>query len=114
MRMAPPPVLFKESGEFELGTGGTILGPIVESVFRRGFAFIFPGDILLLYTDGIIERSDPQGNHVGKDGIKKFMHGVSGKPAREIVEELFDRLRSFGGGDEFQDDATVIVVKREF
>ena len=110
----PPPILFKESGDFELGTGGTILGPIAESVFRRGFAFIFPGDILLLYTDGIIERADPQGNHLGKDGIKEFMRGEYGKPAREIVGELFIMLRKYGGGDEFQDDATVIVVKREF
>ena len=71
-------------------------------------------DVLLLYTDGIIERSDPKGNHVGKDGIKKFMRGAYDKPAREIVNELFDRLHTFGGGDQFQDDATVIVVKREF
>jgi sigma-B regulation protein RsbU (phosphoserine phosphatase) len=110
----PPPILFKESGEFELSTGGTILGPIAESVFQRGFAFIFPGDILLLYTDGIIERSDPQGNHLGKEGVKEFMRSVYDKSAREIVNELFAMLRSFGSVDDFQDDATVIVVKRNF
>ncbi|RKZ07107.1 hypothetical protein DRQ05_03675, partial [bacterium] len=52
----PHPLLFKQNGVERLKTGGTILGPIEDAVFKRGFAFVDPGDILLLYSDGIVER----------------------------------------------------------
>ncbi|MCK4237291.1 MAG: PP2C family protein-serine/threonine phosphatase [Candidatus Krumholzibacteria bacterium] len=108
----PPPLLFKESDLFEFDVGGTILGPIRDAVFKRGFAFLDPGDVLVLFSDGIIERADHDGEMFGKDRLIGFVRDAKGEPAETIIEKLFDRILDFGGGDKWRDDATVVVIKR--
>jgi sigma-B regulation protein RsbU (phosphoserine phosphatase) len=108
----PPPLLFKNMEIIPLHVGGTILGPIKDSAFRRGFAFLDPSDILLLYTDGIIERARASGELFGIENMKSFIHTVALDPAAVIVEKLFEHLLHYGGGEQWRDDATVIVVKR--
>lgn len=108
----PAPLLIKDGAIVELTVGGTILGPIEDSVFKRGFAFLDPGDVLVLFSDGIIERTDRNGELFGKARLKELMRGVRGEPSDVIVEELFASLLLFGNGDKWRDDATVVVVKR--
>ena len=108
----PTPLLLKKSGVLKLDTGGAILGPIVDTVFKRGFAFLDPGDILVFYTDGIIEKSDREGEIFGADRLVKFIHDKEAEPAGEIVEQLFSYLHEFGSGDKWRDDATVVLLKR--
>ena len=108
----PPPLLFTKTGVVSLGVGGTILGPIQEVTFKRGFAFLEPLDILVLYTDGIIERARADGEMFGREGLEIFIHDVATDPAEVMVEKLFDRLLHFGGDEKWRDDATAIVVKR--
>jgi len=60
------PFLVKQSETQSLGVGGTILGPVPDMTFKRGFAFLDVGDVLVLYTDGIVEREDPKGEPSGQ------------------------------------------------
>ena len=55
------PFLIKGSEVQSLTVGGTILGPVADMTFKRGFAFLDVGDVLILYTDGLVEREDPKG-----------------------------------------------------
>jgi hypothetical protein len=108
----PPPLLLKGSGVERLDVGGSILGPIKESVFDRGFAFIDPGDMVVFYTDGIIERVGKDGEPFDEEGLERFVREHMALPAREILEKLFAHLERFGGRAKWRDDATVIVLKR--
>lgn len=108
----PHPILFKESGIEELNLGGTILGPIKEAVFKRGFAFLDPGDILVMFTDGIVERFGRDGEMFGKERLINFILGRKTLPVKTIVDELFADIFDFGGGDKLQDDATAVIIKR--
>jgi hypothetical protein len=108
----PPPLLFKEAGIVRLDVGGTILGPIRDTIFNRGFAFVDPGDLLLFFTDGIIERMNPEGTPFGETGLVEYVRKYIKESAREIVDRLFGHLARFGGGAKWRDDATIIVVKR--
>jgi hypothetical protein len=108
----PPPLLFKESRVERLATGGSILGPIRESVFDRGFAFIDPGDLLVFFTDGIIERVDKDEVPFDEKGLELFVREHRTESSREIVDRLFDYLGRYGGRAKWRDDATVIVLKR--
>ncbi len=107
----PPPLLFKESEIVELKAGGPIMGPIAGHPYERGFAFMAPGDILFLYTDGVVEIVDRDGEMFGRDGIKKFIRGANNYSSGEMVEKFFDHISRFGE-ERFRDDATAVVIKR--
>jgi hypothetical protein len=108
----PPPLLVKETGTVRLNVGGTILGPIKDTVFNRGFAFVDPGDLLVFFTDGIIERVNPDGVPFGEEGLLDYIGKRKGDSARDIIDRLFDHLARFGSGAKWRDDATIIIVKR--
>lgn len=107
-----PPLLFKKDAVQELNVGGTILGPIADTTFRRGFAFIDPGDVMVLFTDGIVEREDPNGEPFGMERLVALVRELEHEAAIRIVDELFKRLYHFGANEKWRDDATVMVVKR--
>lgn len=108
----PPPLLFKESEVVRLDIGGTILGPIKDATFKRGFAFLDPGDVLVMFSDGIIEHVDQEGNMIGMQGLIDFIWSVKDKNAQAILEALFDHLLVCEAGTERRDDATAVIVKR--
>ncbi len=108
----PPPLLFKESEIVRLDIGGTILGPIKDATFKRGFAFLDPGDVLVMFSDGIIEHIDQEGNMIGMQGLIDFIWSVKDKNAPAILEALFDHLLVCEAGTERRDDATAVIVKR--
>ena len=107
-----PPLLFKGNEVEKLTTGGMILGPMEDVSFKRGFAFVDPGDILLFYTDGVTERANVEGELFGTDRLIAFINENREKSSREIIDRLFTELVNFGDGEKFKDDVTAIVVKR--
>lgn len=107
-----PPLLFDEEGIHELATGGTVIGPLPEAEFRRGFAQLQPGAILVLCTDGILERRNAQGEFFGEDGLKAAVRGSMEAPAEEILDRVFAAALAHGGRTAWEDDATLVVVKR--
>jgi len=70
-----------------------------------------PGSILLLLTDGIEETSRPDGSLFGIDRILQVMRENRARPSREIVQCLYERVRSFADGSPQMDDITAIVIK---
>ncbi len=108
----PPALLFKDGQVERLDVGGTILGPLESTVFKRGFAFIDPGDVLVLFTDGVFEVSDQDGNMFGIEGITDVIVNFKHESVQTMVDRLFDRLAEFSASDYLQDDATAVIVKR--
>ena len=113
----PPPILFfrdpdRGTGDLELKVGGTVIGPLPEVEFRRGFARVLPGEVLVLCTDGILERRDTSGEFFGADRLRAIVREHWTKPAEEILEALFAAAVSFGAGRPWEDDATAVIVKR--
>ncbi|MBD3178288.1 MAG: SpoIIE family protein phosphatase [Candidatus Latescibacteria bacterium] len=108
----PRPVIIKEKSEVELATGGSILGPVIDNPFMRGFAFIDPGDVLVMLTDGILERRNYNNEMFGKEKVVEMVRERRDQPASKIVDDLFNELYSFGGGEKLGDDATLFIIKR--
>ncbi|MBN1883990.1 MAG: PP2C family protein-serine/threonine phosphatase [Candidatus Krumholzibacteriota bacterium] len=108
----PPPIIFTPEGEKELTAGGTILGPLPEARFKRGFAFLDPGDVMLLFTDGIYERIHGTGEMYTKAELVEFIRGLLDRPALTIIEELFKHLWHLGAEERWLDDATAVIIKR--
>jgi serine phosphatase RsbU (regulator of sigma subunit) len=114
----PPPLLFfqdagKGSGYVELATGGTVIGPLPEVQFHRGFARMRPREVLVLCTDGILERHDRAGEFFGTERLKAVVAERQDRSAGEILDRLFEAAIAFGDGRPWEDDATAVVVRRQ-
>jgi sigma-B regulation protein RsbU (phosphoserine phosphatase) len=113
-----PPILFfrhprpGQPGELELSVGGTVIGPLPEARFRRGFARIHPGEVLLMLTDGILERRDRSGEFFGLDRVRGIVREMQAQPAQAILDRVFEAALAWGEGRPWEDDATIVVVKR--
>jgi sigma-B regulation protein RsbU (phosphoserine phosphatase) len=111
----PPPLLFpRTSPEVvrELSDGGTVIGPLPHVKFRRGLAHLEPGDVLVMYTDGIMERSNEAGDFFGRERLEPVVRAHARQSAEAILAAIFDACRDHREGRPWDDDATVVVVKR--
>jgi sigma-B regulation protein RsbU (phosphoserine phosphatase) len=108
-----PPLLFGPEGRVEeLRTGGTVIGPLAEARFQRGFAHLERGGTLVLCTDGIPERRDPRGEFFGEERLKKLVEKNASAPAEAILDAIFADAFAFGGDRPWEDDATLVIVRR--
>ncbi|MBN2011248.1 PP2C family protein-serine/threonine phosphatase [candidate division KSB1 bacterium] len=108
----PPPLLIGNDGFDELNVSGLVLGPLPDIQLKRGFRALEPGDILVLYTDGLIERTNALGEQFGIGNLKNVVFDHRNKPARDIVAAIFDAAQKFGNDSKWLDDVTAVVVKK--
>jgi sigma-B regulation protein RsbU (phosphoserine phosphatase) len=113
----PPPFHLSAAGEVRfLEDGGAVLGPIADATYERGFVRMAPGDLIVLYTDGMIEASPgpPGAPGVADYGVERLVEvarRLRTRPAREIVDTLLADVESYADGAPPQDDRTVVVVR---
>jgi serine phosphatase RsbU (regulator of sigma subunit) len=84
----PPPLVLRASGEVEALDGyGTVLGVLSATSFVDTRFELRPGDVMLLYTDGVTEagsRSDP----FAESGLRSLLGQLAGEPPQTIVERV--------------------------
>jgi serine phosphatase RsbU (regulator of sigma subunit) len=108
----PPPILVFKSEVSELDSTGLVFGALSEIEFGRSFIHINPESVLVLFTDGIIERQNNLGEEFGLQRLKNMIMINKNKDAREIVNMVFLEANKFGNKRKWKDDATVVVIKR--
>ena len=72
------------------------------------------GDLLVLYTDGITEAENSQGEEFGLERLSAVIWRDSSLSAKEVMDNIFQSAEQFCHGVGFSDDATVLVVKCNF
>jgi phosphoserine phosphatase RsbU/P len=109
----PPPVLYRASGEtfLELDAEGLIIGVKKEVEFEERSLVVERGDLLLLYTDGIIEAEGPGGELFGTRRLQTILAREHRKPASEIITAVLTAVRAFSGANSFKDDISMLVLK---
>ena len=65
----------------------------------------------MLYTDGITEAADRQGQPFGEDGLAAFVRDSAELTAQELTQRLWRALQEFTGGGPLADDATVVAMR---
>ncbi len=103
------PFVLKGSRFEPLPSGGPVLGPTPDATYTRGFAKLDPGDLLCLYSDGIVEAHDAKDREFGLDRLQRIVRANRERSAREIGGEVLARVTRWGSG--VQDDRTVVIVK---
>ncbi|MHB1687282.1 MAG: PP2C family protein-serine/threonine phosphatase [Ignavibacteriaceae bacterium] len=109
------PIPFLVSGKEVtlLESTGLIFGALPEVSIHQTYVFIKPGSVLVLYSDGIIERQNRQKEEFGLERLKDVVIKNQKKNANEILNEVFNSARKFGNSNKWDDDATVIIIKRD-
>jgi len=109
----PPPLIFTRDRAIPLETGGTVIGPLSEARFRQGLARLEPADVLVLCTDGILERRNRAGDFFGRERLEGVVRDAWGQPAGVVLERVFEAAREFGKTRHWEDDATMVVLRRQ-
>jgi sigma-B regulation protein RsbU (phosphoserine phosphatase) len=108
-----PPLIFRAKGaEFEsLDVTGVALGIMDEAVYSQSQTALEPGDLMVMYTDGIVEAMNPSGELFGMERLKKVISRSSNICAEEVRAKIVDEVIKFSSGAQQSDDITALVVK---
>ncbi len=106
----PPMVIRQDSSIIWLGAGGAPIGMFPDSNYEEGTVQLNPGDLVLAYTDGVIEAVNPAGEEWGVEGLRRAAAERDAQCADDIVHAIFTSMDEFTRGRQ-ADDATVALVR---
>ena len=89
------------------------LGLLADVTYGRLVFKPQPGDLVVLYSDGVSEATDPGGRELGLHGLMKMATALDCSSADIFGTQLTSALRDFRGGEVPQDDTTIIVIRRD-
>jgi PAS domain S-box-containing protein len=95
----------------ELDADGLILGVTKEVAFEEKGTVLRQGDLVLLYTDGLTEAQNPQGEFFGTDRLCTLFAAQGANPPQEIIGSLVKELQIFCRSQSFADDISLVVLK---
>jgi len=104
------PLVIRADGSWErLITGGAVLGHFDDWNYGQGEVSLNPGDRLLLFTDGLVEAANAQGEEFGEEHLLQVAVENRQRPAEELKRVILHAAMAHCGG-EFHDDATLLVL----
>jgi sigma-B regulation protein RsbU (phosphoserine phosphatase) len=106
-----PPFLLSSRGVERLETGGAVLGLFDFGNFENGSTRFASGDALVLFSDGVTEAENTQGEEFGDDRLEACLSSVRSSSAVEIRDAVQNEVQTFYGSAAARDDVTVMVVK---
>lgn len=110
----PPGLLRRADGPVEeLGAqGGIPMGIQKNTSYNDVMTSFNPGDLLLLYTDGVIEAAGPDGSRYELPRLKQFLADMDSPSVHQVTSALREQLGRHCQCRKLEDDLTVLVVKR--
>jgi serine phosphatase RsbU (regulator of sigma subunit) len=108
-----PPLLLRSDGRVEwLLATATVLGLFERWDCEIGRMSLKPGDLLVLYSDGVIEASNPSGEEFGRQRLVRLMRGQRRSSSRLVLRSLLDEVRDFSGARQDDDQAAIVARRR--
>jgi len=92
---------------------GIALGIVTDPMLVEETFTLEPGDMLVMYTDGVTEAWNESDDEFGMDRLIEVVAGAAGSQAEEVIERIHNAVQDFVGESAQSDDYTVVVVKRE-
>jgi sigma-B regulation protein RsbU (phosphoserine phosphatase) len=113
-----PPLLFRGDHTLErLSEGGMVLGFLQDQSYEQQTTTLNPGDILVMYTDGITEARNPEEEAVeeklfGEERLIQVVKESASLSAREIQAAILQSVSAYTKNTPQEDDITLVVIKR--
>ena len=109
----PPIHLSYSTNNMEtLEATGPVLGPAPEQDYNTDSFYFDKNDLLVLYTDGIVEATNSKFEFFGEDRLKEDILNNKNFTSKEIAENIIEAVQKFSARAKYSDDKTVVVVKR--
>jgi serine phosphatase RsbU (regulator of sigma subunit) len=118
----PPALLLRSNGELEaLSEGGLLLGVLPTAPYVRGSVQLGPGDVLLAYSDGVLETVNNSDEEFGLERIKTQLSiaaldqndTINRVSAETILFSVLAAVQDFGASHKLVDDLSVVVIRRD-
>ena len=107
-------LLVRQSGEVErLAASGPPLGVLAVAAYQAHSTVMGPGDLLLVYTDGITEAADPVDDEFGIERLAALARDHRTAPLPDLRRTIDDALDEFVRGVPYADDRTMLFVRRQ-
>jgi phosphoserine phosphatase RsbU/P len=110
-----PPMLFHKNGNerqlSRLDSGGTVVGMIPQFSYRQTTVELNPGDLLVMYTDGVSEAMNPAEEEWGEERMTSAIERCEGLSAAGTVEQILQAADEFARGAKQHDDMTLVVLR---
>jgi sigma-B regulation protein RsbU (phosphoserine phosphatase) len=111
----PPMLVHRErDGSFSVGRledGGPVLGLIPGTFYLQGEVTVDPGDLLVMFSDGITEAENADGEDFGETHLLAAICNNWHADTRDLCDAVFCDLRSFLGDLDPQDDQTLMIIR---
>jgi sigma-B regulation protein RsbU (phosphoserine phosphatase) len=91
---------------------GILVGVFPARTYRSLRLQLEPGDLLMVYTDGVTEAENAAGEPFGLKGCQRLLSETSGAPLHDLIERLRQRLRGFTSSSHLVDDCTLLLLRR--
>ena len=101
-----------QSVEGAEGIRGTPLGLLPKASYDRMTVRTDPGDLIVLYSDGVSEATDPEGVELGRDRLMTLAQAADPSSAETFGEQLVEAVGQFRRGRVPEDDETIVVLQR--
>lgn len=108
-----PPLLLRrgEAGVIRTSQPSLPLGIDEAAQYASAAMEVEPGDVLLLYTDGIVDAENRQGEPFGTDRLRSTLRQHAGLPAQALCGAIEQDVLQHAGGQPALDDLTLVVLR---
>lgn len=108
------PFVVKKERVLQLDVGGIVLGAFrdLPNPYEVGEIHMEQGDILVCYTDGIVESTNPDDEEYGYQRLVKLTQENRHLGARALIDLIMEEVSGFRAGGEPDDDQTLVVIKK--
>ncbi len=115
-----PPLFLRTDGTIdELTTGGLLLGMLGDQPYKQDTVTMAPGEVIVLYTDGITEAVGPSAEEddpeamFGEEALNDVIRQNRHLPASAIKDAILDAVTAHTSGVAQSDDITLVVIRRQ-
>lgn len=103
--------ILNETGEQAHGIADMALGVLDDTDYSQSQTTLEPGDLLLAFSDALIEAVDEHGRQLGLDGLLQLVQEIDTRQPVAIIRALLDKLRWLHSENLKQDDVTAILMQ---
>lgn len=107
------PLLVRDGKLIPLDIGGMIVGVDRDQTYEKGVFDFKPGDTLLLYTDGLPDAMNAEGQRFGRERTEQLLLDVADKSANDALNHILWTVRQHTGPRRATDDTTLVIIKAE-
>ncbi|HSL22959.1 MAG TPA: PP2C family protein-serine/threonine phosphatase [Vicinamibacterales bacterium] len=109
----PPALLLRANGQLEfLSEGGMLLGMAPDASFRRGRVVLGAGDVLLAYSDGVIESRNDAEQEFGWERLEAQLRLAGNSSADAVLFSVLGAVQDFAAPRELIDDTSLVVIRQ--